>query len=703
MNNLLKALAKIQVLSQTIDITDKVILARDAYHNCRTFIQTVTGINELEALPQIQKPKPGSILWFGLLPTKKDKKSHYKHVALYLNEREALEVEEWGGKPRLVSLKDLYSHYTKPDRILDTGKVYTVSDKIKTTANLLTSKMVLKAITKVVEGSARVDRLMEMFQLLPAKDSIKSEIPTKSKMERIIKDLIQEWRRADVLVWGLRKYRDMYKDQLKQEKDQEGTKDGRYIYKNTPAILEGLELKKQRLDLEHYLSNARVNEYRSILDFRFPPNASVTEVMDTLRGLETKEKEATNEDSRYLSEEDRSLNIASTLIKFPDGWVWDLLSTGFCEREGKAMHHCGNANHVDGDEILSLREPVKVGKEKMWKPHATFILNNGVLGEMKGFANEKPGKKLHPYIVKLLENDMVDFIKGGGYAPQNNFAINDLDQGYLKELQEKKLSVTMGLKEYFTKYKDTEKIAKYLKTLGVQKVQGNTAYLEQYDNIRQFAKSYNRDSLTDALDNIDDPVDLVDIRTEDRDRETLLNEVETKHSDKFKKLVSLLPKYYEADFKQFAEQIDKNLDEDVITDLKDDPVPMLDEMMQDGLLDDLASSLNSAYLDGWQRGSEAAMHNELTSYLKNVEAGIFSLYFETDYVFDSPVWIVATVSDVLDVMEDYDSVGDMVDREFDLGNMRLRYETEYDEDYAVEQFFEMIHSNMPKELLRELT
>ena len=558
------------------------------------------------------------------------------------------------------------------------------------------NRVLRKALAKVVvEAGARVDRLMTMFQFLPDKSIVdyyevgpnRPMIPSKEHMQQTIKDKIREWKRADVLVWGLRKLRDFYRDLLKQR--EEGS------FKDTPAILEGHELWKRHHDLKHYLGNARVNDYRSILDYRFPPNASVKEVMDTLKGLENAEKDKGNADERYLSEDDRTSNAASTLIKFPDGWVWDLLSTGYCEREGKAMKHCGNANHKDGDQILSLREPVKVGKEKMWKPHATFILNNGTLGEMKGFANEKPGKKLHPYIVKLLENDMVDFIKGGGYAPQNNFAIEDLDAGYLKELEEKKPSITMSMKNYFSKYKDTAKIAKYLKSLGVEKVEGNLAYLERYENIKKLAKGNN--GLENALSNIDDPVDLMDMRVGDQDRENLLNDVEAKNPEKFKKLASLLPNYYEEDFKQFAEDTDRK---DIAKELKKDPVSLLGEMMRADLLSDLSSSLTSAYLDGWQSGSYSALYNEVVSYLKNVEAGIFSLDFETEYVLDSPVWIVATVADVLDAMEDYDTAQDMVDREFDLGRVDFRYETEYDEDVAVEQFFELLH--MPDKLLAEI-
>ena len=103
------------------------------------------------------------------------------------------------------------------------------------------------------------------------------------------------------------------------------------------------------------------------------------------------------------------------------------------------MGHCGNAprQHTD-DVILSLRKVVVSGSDKYHIPHLTFILNgDGELTEMKGRANEKPAKKYHPYIIKLLLNDAIKGIKGGGYAPENNFSLHDLDENVRKDLMRK--------------------------------------------------------------------------------------------------------------------------------------------------------------------------------------------------------------------------------------------------------------------------
>lgn len=109
-------------------------------------------------------------------------------------------------------------------------------------------------------------------------------------------------------------------------------------------------------------------------------------------------------------------------------FAWVHLDRPTCEIEGDAMGHCGNAGGLKGETILSLRERVSQDGTAFWKPWATFILDeSGILGEMKGPHNQKPDKRLHPMIVALLKSDMVEGIKGGGYQPEMNFALSDLD------------------------------------------------------------------------------------------------------------------------------------------------------------------------------------------------------------------------------------------------------------------------------------
>lgn len=107
-------------------------------------------------------------------------------------------------------------------------------------------------------------------------------------------------------------------------------------------------------------------------------------------------------------------------------YAWVKLDREYCDDEGTAMGHCGNSNAESGDRILSFRTKISSKKQK---PHLTFILDkNGYLGEMKGHSNNKPDKKYHPYIIDLLKRDFVRGIKGGGYLPENNFSMFDLEE-----------------------------------------------------------------------------------------------------------------------------------------------------------------------------------------------------------------------------------------------------------------------------------
>jgi len=136
---------------------------------------------------------------------------------------------------------------------------------------------------------------------------------------------------------------------------------------------------------------------------------------------------------RQRIEEERSLitpeDDDEILIGFPDGFAWWLLPRGGCPVEAEAMGHCGNVpSERPGDRILSLRRKVRRGDVERWYPVATFILDaDGQLGEMKGRGNDKPAPKYHPYIVELLRHHIIGGVKGGGYMPENNFSMGDLD------------------------------------------------------------------------------------------------------------------------------------------------------------------------------------------------------------------------------------------------------------------------------------
>lgn len=119
---------------------------------------------------------------------------------------------------------------------------------------------------------------------------------------------------------------------------------------------------------------------------------------------------------------------AKDLIVFPDGWRWMLLDVGSCSLEAQSMSHCGNKQFEQpGDRLLSLREPLQRDETLLWRPHLTFVLHaNGMLGEMKGYANSQPKVEYHPYILELLRNPIVKGLEGSTHEPWNDFHLEHL-------------------------------------------------------------------------------------------------------------------------------------------------------------------------------------------------------------------------------------------------------------------------------------
>ena len=121
------------------------------------------------------------------------------------------------------------------------------------------------------------------------------------------------------------------------------------------------------------------------------------------------------------------------ILRFPDGSIWVNLHKTYCPDEAAIMKHCGNSGSNNQNEtVLSYRVQSSYNQD-LYKPSLTFILDvsDGMLGEMKGRANEKPAEKYHPYILGLIEKyDEIKGIKGGGYLPENNFQLSDLDEKY---------------------------------------------------------------------------------------------------------------------------------------------------------------------------------------------------------------------------------------------------------------------------------
>lgn len=196
-------------------------------------------------------------------------------------------------------------------------------------------------------------------------------------------------------------------------------------------------LRTYRAQIDHFASLFDTIPKLNELQWAAQAPASL---MTEMREIEEDYVESRKDDERSLpaTDEDSSYD-AEKLIDFGDGFAWWKLNVESCRREGNAMGHCGNTAGDTGDNVLSLRKRQN-GKDI---PYLTFIWNerSGMLGEMKGRANEKPAARYHKYIVPLLRLDMIEGIRGGGYMPENNFSINDLPDDIREKLVAEKPSL----------------------------------------------------------------------------------------------------------------------------------------------------------------------------------------------------------------------------------------------------------------------
>ena len=216
---------------------------------------------------------------------------------------------------------------------------------------------------------------------------------------------------------------------------------------------------------EHFFSIQEVYSHPSMKDYPFydlVQGKSIArpakQILEDFKSLESKLQDGV-QNGRFCSDGER-------LLEFSDGWVWYFVKGGFSRQEAMAMRHCGNGAGKEGDILLSLREPIFRDWGTLYKPHLTFILNKGLIGEAKGFANQKPGPEFDKYIEALLKRDCINGFLGGGYLPKNNFQFYDLtEESRLRVLSEKPefLFDSIGESGSFVQKTNSEKVWKHFK------------------------------------------------------------------------------------------------------------------------------------------------------------------------------------------------------------------------------------------------
>jgi hypothetical protein len=320
------------------------------------------------------------------------------------------------------------------------------------------------------------------------------------------------------------------------------------------------------------------------------------------------------------------------------GWKWISLDKGYCKKEGDAAGHCGNAGAVAGDNILSLRDPQNFVR-------LTFIVNNGVLGESKGRGNDKPAEKYHPAILELLKSPLVRTIRGGGYAPENNFQLSDLSEGELEAL--KKVKPDIDYFDYVIKSNDPKLYGDLLNTQ-IKRLEGEDLVIDDYETWKDLYSDIKNDKKVEDFSWLDDPHDIFD-NVEGPDIEYLIDDMDRKNKTKAEELL-------DAHLKEFG---DEDEDEDM----------SFEEKLEK--YEELGDAIRHAGQDGAVYGSEA----EAYKYVQKQLSGATENGFWVDFT-KHPYSIRTSTKNVKSLWSDSDNQS-----EIESNGLSALYDFEYSHPY----------------------
>lgn len=330
-------------------------------------------------------------------------------------------------------------------------------------------------------NEAAIDRYAEMLNVFKTLDEwarTYTSLPDNSYNQGMehLEWAMRTLKREDRIVWYMRLRKGMMLASLAmapQSIDDENAKQEIFNFINkeynkikgklTKSFGSSTEAEMAMNQIDNHTFATRIEHYLSMgidkIDKTVWKDQTPTELLSHFQEIER--EWIARRDSTINTGDDEDRELHERIIEFPDGMVWFDLNRSSCRYEADAMGHCGNAHVNESDEtVLSLREPVDEGGRKIkdkdkhdgnhWRPRLTFILNTktGMLGEMKGRANTAPKKELHPYIIALLRSDIVSGIVGGGYAPHENFSMDDLEPDVKESLIKEKPGLGTLMEHY---------------------------------------------------------------------------------------------------------------------------------------------------------------------------------------------------------------------------------------------------------------
>lgn len=396
------------------------------------------------------------------------------------------------------------------------------------------------------------------------------------------------------------------------------------------------------IPLQHYFSLPIADIQNVVLLKQSPEN-----ILETFHDIE---KEWNEKQVQVTTQEEHH----EVVLKFPDGKAWFNLNQEYCEKEGKAMGHCGNkASYDSGDTILSLREPVKGKTTTEWRPLLTFILHDtGFLGEMKGRGNAKPAAQYHNYIIELLKLPIIEGISGGGYAPERNFSLKDLPENEQKDLYEVKPVLAPLTYQYekngfnaFLWKRALTKLEDQIPDLAGKTNpvkfdnKDKSVILEQFKNLKEFLEHCGTYSGAGRKDNtVSYVMDYYNgDNTVDYSPEVNFSEI--------KDFINDLPDEYKTALESYVKNKYKTETEDA-----DDIAQTLEENS-----DETFDLIRSSLIDGYRAGYETDMFNAFKKAIINWSAEGMHLKFQYsgDHPhFDEPVELVMAADDFFNVLDD---------------------------------------------------
>lgn len=453
-----------------------------------------------------------------------------------------------------------------------------------------------------------------------------------------------------------------------------------------------------RGELEHFLSLP----IDKIQNYKFA-NQSPRDVIKTFEQFQEEWVEKSGERAVDIQEGDE------LIIKFGNDKGWWLLNRGACQQEGDAMGHCGNRPSVrSGDRILSFR--IK-NNQNQWTPYLTFILNGDkFLGEMKGRANEKPAAKYHPYIVELLKRtDIVKGIRGGGYAPENNFSLDDLDEktrDMLADINPEYMTFFGKIKKFGDKNPIViEAASKILHDYVDDKIkyneENNYFIIREWKDADDLVTDYGNDTAK-YINKIINGEDYLDIDYYDEDHnsiESFIDNIDRKEKKQGKNITikQLIIEYLKS---KYSEQFSEYDEDDYLSFINDEDI------------DEIKSAIASAMNSGRHAGIENEMYKaykDAVLYYWNPDILRGDIVYSTDAAGDrdlyGPIRYVITPSqlNVLiynDLNDDYDELQNaLTDWEGERDSAVTVTEPNYGFDgFDIDSAIERLYDELPSEV-----